>query len=260
MAKYRQIYTEFWSDDFILELDLQEKLFYLYLLTNTKSTQSGIYQISPRLISLETGCDKVIVTQLLKKFCDYKKILYSEETNEIMVLNWMKYNIPNNKNMIICVQKELQKIKCKVFLKLLYEKYEVAGLDVDNIFKGIFVNVISNDINTLGPMDQDHSASQSNNIIITNTANKFVEATIIKPLNIPLVGATKYMPSNRIKNKEEGVRNKEQKIIIKEEEVEALVFEEKVISKEENSAATAGGIQSIIKIFEENVHAITPLV
>ena len=70
MAKYRQIYTEFWSDDFILELDLQEKLFYLYLLTNTKSTQSGIYQISPRLISLETGCDKVIVTQLLKKFCD----------------------------------------------------------------------------------------------------------------------------------------------------------------------------------------------
>ncbi|MBX4258447.1 hypothetical protein [Clostridium estertheticum] len=46
MAKYRQIYTEFWSDTFVLELDSQEKLFYLYLLTNTKSTQCGIYELS----------------------------------------------------------------------------------------------------------------------------------------------------------------------------------------------------------------------
>ncbi|MBX4258446.1 hypothetical protein [Clostridium estertheticum] len=29
----------------------------------------------------------MLVDELLKKFCDYKKILYCEETNEIMVLN-----------------------------------------------------------------------------------------------------------------------------------------------------------------------------
>ncbi|WLC73393.1 hypothetical protein KTC99_21195 [Clostridium estertheticum] len=105
MAKYRQIYTEFWSDAFVLELDSQEKLFYLYLLTNTKSTQCGIYELSPRLISLETGYDKVLVAELLKKFCDYKKILYCEETNEIMALNWIKYNFPNNPNVIACIKK-----------------------------------------------------------------------------------------------------------------------------------------------------------
>ncbi|MBU3217323.1 DnaD domain protein [Clostridium estertheticum] len=248
MAKYRQIYTEFWSDTFVLELDSQEKLFYLYLLTNTKSTQCGIYELSPRLISLETGCDKVLVAELLKKFCDYKKILYSADTNEIMVLNWIKYNVPNNSNVLACIKKEVQKIKSKVLLKILYEKYEAAGLDVNNIFKGFLVNVIPTDINDLSPMEQEHSEDQSNNIII-------------KPLDTPLVGATKHMPSNRIRSKEEVVINKEQRIINKEEveEVEAT-SKESLVTKSEKPAATAVGIKSVIKIFEENIHAITPLV
>jgi len=55
MAKYRQLYTEFWSDSFVLELSSEEKFFYLYLLTNTKTTQSGIYEISRRFIETETG-------------------------------------------------------------------------------------------------------------------------------------------------------------------------------------------------------------
>ncbi|MBU3101541.1 MULTISPECIES: DnaD domain protein [Clostridium] len=253
MAKYRQIYTEFWSDTFVLELDSQEKLFYLYLLTNTKSTQCGIFQISPRLISLETGYDKVLVAELLKKFCDYKKILYCTETNEIMVLNWIKYNIPNNNNAVIGISKELLKIKNKVLLKILYEKYEAAGLDVNNIFKGLIVNVIPTDINDLSPIKQDHSEDPSNNIIIKDTSDESNENTIIKSLDTPLIGSTKHMPSNRIRSKEEGLIIKEQRIINKEEE-------EVVIAKLENPAATAVGIKSIIKIFEENIHAITPLV
>ena len=158
----------------------------------------------------------------------------------------MKYNVPNNKNFLLCVRKEIVKIKNKKFLELLYEKYEVAGLDVANIFKGIFVNVVPPDVSALSLMEQDYSDVQSNNIII-------------KPINSPLVGATHPLPSNRVRSKEEGVKSKEQKIINKEE-AEALVLEEKVIIKKQNPAATIGGIDTIIKIFQENVHAITPLV
>jgi len=266
MAKYRQIYTEFWSDNFVLELTPEEKLFYLYLLTNTKSTQCGIFEISPRFISLETGYDKVLVAQLLKKFCDYKKILYSADTKEIMVLNWMKYNIPNNKNVIICVQKELQKIKSKVFLKILFEKYEDAGLDVDNIFKGLLVNVESIDKNDQGTMEPENSVEQSNNAIVMDTAGESVENIIIKHLDSPLGRATKHMPSNRIRNKEEEVIIKEQRIINKEEVEEEVIIKTEVttkatlITKLEKPASTAVGMKTIIKIFEENVHAVTPLV
>jgi hypothetical protein len=55
MAKYRQLYTEFWSDSFVLELTPEEKYFYLYLISNSKSTQCGIYEISKRTIGIDTG-------------------------------------------------------------------------------------------------------------------------------------------------------------------------------------------------------------
>ncbi|HEY8889909.1 MAG TPA: DnaD domain protein [Clostridium sp.] len=258
MAKYRQIYTEFWSDSFVFELTSQEKFFYLYLLTNTKSTQSGIYEISPKFIAIETGYDIVVVDQLLKKFCDYKKILFCETTNEIMLLNWIKYNVPNNNNAVIGIQKQLLRIKNKVFLKILFEKCKDAKLDVEKIFKDIFVD--------------EHIESP----YFPNNQRPKNIVSIMKPLDSYLVGATKPLLSNRIRSKEEGVKNKEQgikskeqRVITKEEAVitkEKVIFKEevmtqdKVITKVENTSAASEGLITIIKIFEENVHAITPLV
>lgn len=45
MAKYRQLYTEFWKDGFVVELEPEEKYFYLYLLTNANTSQCGIYEL-----------------------------------------------------------------------------------------------------------------------------------------------------------------------------------------------------------------------
>ncbi|MBU3182528.1 replication protein [Clostridium psychrophilum] len=140
MAKYRQLYTEFWSDSFVLELTTQEKFFYLYLLTNTKSTQSGVYELSKRFIEMETGFDRETVDKLIEKFISYKKILYCEETKEIMMINWMKYNIPNNPNAIKCVNKEMSKVKNREFLKVLFEKCVLDHLDVEKIFENIIIN------------------------------------------------------------------------------------------------------------------------
>ena len=189
MAKYRQIYTEFWSDSFVFELSPEEKFFYLYLLTNTKSTQSGIYEISPKFIATETGYGKDFVEQLLKKFCDYKKILYCETTNEIMVLNWITYNVPNNNNAVIGIQKQLLRVKNKAFLKILFEKCKVAELDVDNIFKGLIVNDTPTNVTGVISMNLENIEDQSNTIIVLNAANELSETTSIKPLGIPLVGA-----------------------------------------------------------------------
>ncbi|MBZ9685533.1 DnaD domain protein [Clostridium estertheticum] len=58
------------------------------------------------------------------------------------------------------------------------------------------------------------------------------------------------------RNKEE-VRSNKQKAINKEEEVRSS--NEVVIKFENNSDVDSEGLKNIIKIFEENVHAITPL-
>ncbi|WLC73394.1 DnaD domain protein [Clostridium estertheticum] len=108
-------------------------------------------------------------------------------------------------------------------------------------------------------MEQEHSEDQSNNIIVMDTADESNETRFIKPLDTPLIGATKHMPSNRIRSKEEGVINKEE---VEEEEVPKadVTTKKSLITRSENPAATAVGIKSIIKIFEENIHVITPLV
>lgn len=45
MAVFRQIHIDFWQDGFILDLTPEEKYFYLYLMTNSKTTQCGVYEL-----------------------------------------------------------------------------------------------------------------------------------------------------------------------------------------------------------------------
>ncbi|MBU3111038.1 DnaD domain-containing protein [Clostridium lacusfryxellense] len=222
MAKYRQLFTEFWSDSFILELTPDEKLFYVYLISNPKTTQCGIYELSSRIIEIETGLNKETVEKLLHKFCESNKILYCPATKEIMVINWMKYNVPNNINSIKCVNREIARVKNKEFLKILYKKCEFDQLDVTSIFQNIVIEE-SNDYEL-------HSPSTNN-----------------------LQAPCKPVTSNRIRSNKEKVMNKKQKLKNKEEVAV-------VLKPENNFADSSDGLKGVIKVFEENVHAITPLV
>ena len=51
MSVYRQIYINYWQDAFILELKPEEKYFYIYLLTNSKTKQCGLYELPSRIIN-----------------------------------------------------------------------------------------------------------------------------------------------------------------------------------------------------------------
>ena len=108
----------------MLKLTPEEKysICILYLISNSKTTQCGIYKISKGIIETETGYNRDTVEKLIKRLCNYNKILYCEETKEIMIINWKKYNAPNNINAIKCVNKELSKVKHKDFLKVQFNK------------------------------------------------------------------------------------------------------------------------------------------
>lgn len=75
--------------------------------------------------------------------CDYKKILYCDGTKELMVINWIKYNVPTSINTIKCIQKEILKVKNKEFVKMLFNKCIANGLDVDKIFENFKFEVNS---------------------------------------------------------------------------------------------------------------------
>ena len=84
MGKHRFVNVEFWQDAFVLDLTPEEKYFYLYIMTNSKTSQCGIYELPYRVIELETGYNHETVEKLLNRFVEYGKIKYSKNTKELL--------------------------------------------------------------------------------------------------------------------------------------------------------------------------------
>ncbi|TCJ04879.1 DnaD domain-containing protein [Cytobacillus praedii] len=133
MAKYRQVHVEFWQDGFVLDLTPEEKYFYIYLMTNSKTSQCGIYELPKRIIETETGYNRETVEKLLKRFIDYGKILYCDKSKEIMIINWIKYNGIRSPKVIACIKKELEAIKNKDFVKSLASLCQQYGYPIDTL-------------------------------------------------------------------------------------------------------------------------------
>jgi hypothetical protein len=126
MAIFRKIHTSFWSDPFIQDLDNDHKLFYLYLLTNEKTKQCGIYEISKKQISFELGYSIDRVSKLLTYFIKTGKILYSEETKEIAIKNWNKFNGSTSPKVVSCIVSELKNVKDRVLIEYVNGMYTAS--------------------------------------------------------------------------------------------------------------------------------------
>lgn len=135
MAKYRQVYVEFWQDGFVLDLTPEEKYFYIYLMTNSKTSQCGIYELPKRVIETETGYNRETVEKLLQRFVEYGKIKYDHTTKEIMILNWIKYNSIKSPKVIACIKKELETIKNVGFIRELLILAKQYGYPIDTLSK-----------------------------------------------------------------------------------------------------------------------------
>lgn len=133
MAIYRQVQTSFWQDPEMVEYEPEEKYFYLYLMTNPHTTQCGIYEISLKLMSVELGYPIDTVSILLQKFIDRGKILYSDGTKEVFLLNWLKYNSLKSPKVMACIEKELKDVKCKGFLKMFHTLCIRYGYPIDSL-------------------------------------------------------------------------------------------------------------------------------
>jgi hypothetical protein len=87
--KARVIHTKYWTDSYIVSLNPNEKLLYIYYLTNENIGISGVYQVSTPFIQLSTGLTAEEIKQLNLKFEKDDKILFYEDW--VCVVNSKKY-------------------------------------------------------------------------------------------------------------------------------------------------------------------------
>ncbi|HIW33377.1 MAG TPA: replication protein, partial [Candidatus Paenibacillus intestinavium] len=131
MATFRMVHAEFWSDPRVIEeMTPEDKYFFLYLLTNPNTTQIGIYQITKKQISFDTGYSQESVSALIDRFEKHHKIIvYNTQTRELAIKNWGKYNLNRGgKPMLDCVTSELKRVNDISLVFYVGENIEHSGI------------------------------------------------------------------------------------------------------------------------------------
>lgn len=143
MALKRIVDTRFWTDEKVMEeFSPEDKLFMLYLLTNPHVALLGIYQISKKQMAFELGYSIDTINVLLDRFENtYKIIKYDDNTREIAILNFLKYNIvKGGKPIEDCLNKEFNEVKNKELVILVInhlKDYNISNLTISNFLNKI---------------------------------------------------------------------------------------------------------------------------
>lgn len=95
MAKQRLINTKTWDDEWFTELNIIEKLLFLYFLTNALTDICGGYEISIKRIVFDTGIERDEVLKTLEKFEKAKKVFYRD--GWILIENFIKHQAQSPK-------------------------------------------------------------------------------------------------------------------------------------------------------------------
>ena len=134
MAIYRNVHISFWQDEDMIELTPEQKYFYLYLMTNSKTNQAGCYKISHKVMQFETGYNNDTVSKLLKHFVGIGKIGYCEGTQEVIIYNWLKYNWSSSPKVISCIENNIQDIDNAEFAEWLIDSIvRQYGYSIDTV-------------------------------------------------------------------------------------------------------------------------------
>ena len=140
IANYRFVYISFWRDYKVLELFTpDEKLLFLYLLTNCNTTQIGVYKILIKEISFMTGFTEETVSIMMDRFeNEYNIIKYNKKTREICIVNWAKYNLNKlgGKPIYDCIKSELKHVEDVSLLGIILSyitKEEIRKLFIEAI-------------------------------------------------------------------------------------------------------------------------------
>lgn len=151
MALYRQIYIKFWNDDAKVadEFTPEDKYFYLYLLTNPHTNLCGCYELSFKAASRETGYNEDTVRRLIDRMANVHKVIrFDEDTREVLIPNWHKYNWTKSKDLVKAIREQSAYIKSNSFrdyIEKVLESKTVGTPSQDGGETSVYITVPSTD-------------------------------------------------------------------------------------------------------------------
>ncbi len=130
MADFRQVFTRIWDDEWFADLAPEGKTFWLYLLTNARTSVAGIYTLPRRVIAGECGLPEETVTRLLGAFAAARKIVYDDKT--MWVVNMRRYQQTKSGKVQTGITNDIAKLPDSA-VKRLYLQCIETGIDTLSI-------------------------------------------------------------------------------------------------------------------------------
>lgn len=143
MALARPVPVDYWLNEKVNEAySLDDKLVYIYLITNEHTEQLGIYKITFKTISNEINMPISRVEQAMYNLEYIHNIIrYSKKTNEVAILDYLTYGLLKGGEVIRkCfdnLQKKSQDINLLAYLYLYSKEYS----DEKPIFKEVLTKI-----------------------------------------------------------------------------------------------------------------------
>jgi len=91
----RVVGTAFWDDEKVVnDFTPEDKYFFLYLLTNPRSSMLGVYKLVPKVAAFEMGYSVDAVLALIERFeTKHNIIRFNRDTCEVAIKNYLKHSI-----------------------------------------------------------------------------------------------------------------------------------------------------------------------
>lgn len=167
----RIVDTDFWTSRQVIDkYSVEDKFFALYLMTNGRSTQVGIYSLPKKVMSFETGYTTEVIEVLIDRFSkEYGEIVYSERTQEVTLLKSLSYSIlTGGRPVHDLLERELRAVEDGTLILETYqamqEFWNTSIRKFDQTIQQIFEVELSNrGIINLDNHNQNHNQKHSHN-------------------------------------------------------------------------------------------------
>ena len=182
MAKYRNIHVKLWKDPVVQKLSSDNKLLWIYLLTNEQLNESGVYILTPQTISNETG---LTIEQGTKGLIEGLRGLveYDTVSQVVWIINFFNYQHAST-NMLKSVQNDIKYIKSPLMAKCVKHHNIIYLINNDPKLKPIPtlnpnpIPIPIESVSPLAPLESVSPLAPSNG---SSEVKKDVDMSWIKP-------------------------------------------------------------------------------
>lgn len=180
MSKTRYVNTRFWDDSYIAELEPIDKLFFIYLLTNSAVELSGIYELPLKKISFETGIPSDRLSIGFDRLSRDKKIYYID--GWVVIKNFLRHQSTNPK-MLKGAERCFNEIPLRIWEKIM--SIEDLRIAYHSLSKAFLLNLTILNLtlpNGIAPKRGRKKVESKNNPVEPTTEPDFVYEEKIKTM------------------------------------------------------------------------------